>query len=255
MRKIIIAIITDLLRNWSLWIYTLFLLASCLGLFYIEGFDQKSILSILNVILFIVPTFCLVFAILYYFNSLDFISLLLAQPIKRRTIIISFMAALSIVFVGALWVGVALPLLIVTPSLTSLVVIMAGTFLTMTCVNLSLLIGVYSREKSHGLGLSLVLLFYFILIFDGLVLLIMYMFRDYPLENLALYITFLNPIDLSRIMTLMHTDVAALMGYTGAVFQKFFNAVTGTVISVSVLSLWVIIPAWATLRKFKRKNF
>jgi hypothetical protein len=37
----------------------------------------------------------------------------------------------------------------------------------------------------------------------------------------------LNPIDLGRILFLMKFDIAALMGYTGAVFQRFFGSGLG----------------------------
>lgn len=255
MLKITRSIILDLLRNWTLWVYTLFLLAASFGLLYLEGHDDKSILSILNIIMFLIPAFSLIFSIIYYFNSIDFISLLLAQPIKRRTIILSFITALSGVFVFAIVFGAGIPLMFFVPGITSLLVIAVGFYLSVIFVSLAILIGVYTREKSHGLGLSLTLWFYFIFLFDGIVLLLMFMFSEYPIEKIAIYITFLNPIDLGRIMTLMHTDAAALMGYTGAVFQKFFNATTGTVLSLAVLTFWAVVPTFIAVRKFERKSF
>lgn len=84
---------------------------------------------------------------------------------------------------------------------------------------------------------------------------ILYAFSDYPIEKVAIYLTFLNPIDLARIMTLLHTDAAALMGYTGAVFEKFFNGDTGTLIGLSVLLIWIIVPVSFTILKFQRKSF
>jgi Cu-processing system permease protein len=93
------------------------------------------------------------------------------------------------------------------------------------------------------------------MIFDGLVLTVLYAFGEYPIEKVAIYMTFLNPIDLVRIMTLLHTDAAALMGYTGAVFEKFFNEYTGTIIGIGTLLIWAIIPVLMTIRKFDRKSF
>lgn len=255
MQKITRLIIQDLLRNWSLWVYTLFLMGSCFGLFYLEGPDSKAMLSILNVILLLVPAFCLIFSIVYYFNSIDFILLLLAQPIRRSSIIISFVTALSTVFVAAVWVGAGIPLLILGPGTTALIIITAGTYLSVIFVSLSIFIGVFTREKSQGLGLSLLLWFYFIILFDGIVLLLMYAFNEYPIEKIAVYITFLNPVDLSRILTIMHTDAAALMGYTGAVFQKFFGTSAGTAVSLTLLTIWAFVPIAMSIRKFRRRSF
>jgi Cu-processing system permease protein len=64
-----------------------------------------------------------------------------------------------------------------------------------------------------------------------------------------------NPIDLSRILILLKLDISALLGYTGAVFQKFFGTGFGLVLSISVLSLWVILPLLNIYRKSRKKDF
>jgi Cu-processing system permease protein len=249
------SITRDLVRNWTLWIYVLFLSASSVGLFSIDGEGGKATLGVLNLMLLIVPAFSLIFSVIYYFNSSDFVLLLLAQPLNRNTIITSFIFSLSIVFLIAVIAGCGIPLFLFAPDLTSLFVILAGAFLSVIFVCLALLIGVNTREKSHGLGVALILWFYFALLFDGLILILLYAFNDYPIEKVAVYMTFLNPIDLARIMTLLHTDAAALMGYTGAVFEKFFNARTGTSIGLCILAAWIFFPARAAIRKFNRKSF
>lgn len=249
------SMIRDLARNWTLWLYLVFLLATSLGLFSIEGETGKATLGVLNVVLLVVPAFCLIFSVIYYFNASDFILLLLAQPLRRNTIILGFICSLSIVFLIEMLIGCGLPLLFLAPGLTSVSVVLSGAFLSVIFVSLALLIGVHTREKSHGLGLALILWFYFALLFDGLILILSYTFSDYPIEKVAIYVTFLNPIDLARIMTILHTDAAALMGYTGAVFEKFFNAQTGTLLGFGVLSLWILLSWFLTVRKFSKKSF
>ena len=64
----------------------------------------------------------------------------------------------------------------------------------------------------------------------------------------------LNPIDLSRILILLKMDVSALMGYTGAVFQDFFGTVTGTVVAVATLLVWIAAPCWLSVRSFVKKD-
>jgi len=65
----------------------------------------------------------------------------------------------------------------------------------------------------------------------------------------------LNPIDLGRILFLMKFDIAALMGYTGAVFQRFFGSSLGVIISVICLLVWIIVPFYLSSRFFKKKDF
>src|SRR5690554_7064615 len=80
-------------------------------------------------------------------------------------------------------------------------------------------------------------------------------FSDYPLDNFSLIAILMNPIDLSRVLILLKLDISALLGYTGAVFQKFFGTNFGTILSSILLILWVAIPTFFIWRIAKRKDF
>jgi Cu-processing system permease protein len=64
-----------------------------------------------------------------------------------------------------------------------------------------------------------------------------------------------NPIDLARIICLIHLDASALMGYTGAIFQQYFQSFTGSFVSLAALTFWTLAPLGSALYKFKRKDF
>jgi len=132
--------------------------------------------------------------------------------------------------------------------------IITGVLLSVIFVSIALLASVKTRDKAKGIGLAILLWFYFSIIFDGLVLFILFQFEDYPMEKPMLVLTALNPIDLSRIFILLKMDVSALMGYTGAIFKDFFGTITGTVIAVSTLILWIAVPCWFSVRSFVKKD-
>ena len=117
-----------------------------------------------------------------------------------------------------------------------------------------MLAAVKTRDKAKGIGVSILLWLYFSIIFDGLVLFILFQFADYPLERPMIGLTALNPIDLARILILLKMDVSVMMGYTGAIFKDFFGTQAGLIASFVVLLVWVIMPAWFSLRKFNRKD-
>ncbi len=127
--------------------------------------------------------------------------------------------------------------------------------LTFIFIALSFLISVKQDDKSKGLGLAILIWLVLAVVYDGFVLLIIYNFQDYPLENTMIVLTALNPIDLGRILFLMKFDIAALMGYTGAVFQRFFGSSLGMIISVICLLAWIIFPFVLSSRSFKKKDF
>lgn len=87
---------------------------------------------------------------------------------------------------------------------------------------------------------------FFAIIYDGIFLLSLISFNDYPLEQFALAASIFNPIDLSRVLILLKLDISALMGYTGAIFKQFFGSNNGMMISFAVLTAWVILPIVGT---------
>jgi Cu-processing system permease protein len=84
---------------------------------------------------------------------------------------------------------------------------------------------------------------------------IVYLLGDYPLEKPILVLSMLNPIDLARILVLLKFDISALMGYTGAVFNRFFGSNLGVLVSGGCLLLWVLIPLWRSVKLFSKKDF
>ena len=86
MLKISKYVIYDILRSKVLIAYTLFLLAISFALFGLETDSSKSIVSLLSVVLIIVPLISIIFSTTYFYNSYEFIELLVAQPLSRNTI-------------------------------------------------------------------------------------------------------------------------------------------------------------------------
>jgi Cu-processing system permease protein len=117
-----------------------------------------------------------------------------------------------------------------------------------------MLASVGTRDKARGIGKAILAWLYFSILFDGLVLFILFQFADYPLEKPMLFISMLNPIDLGRILVLLQLDVSALMGYTGAIFKDFFGSITGMSIAASVLLLWIVLPLARSLQRFHKKD-
>lgn len=247
-------IITDLIRNWILLFFTAFLLLATVGFFMLDAHPEKALLGVMNTILLVVPMVSVVFATIYYYNSQDFMGMLLALPLKRYTLLLSIFFGLSFVFCSAVILGTGIPLWIMHGGIQSLLIVVVGALLAIVFVAFALLGSVLSNDKARGMGIALMLWAYFVLLFDGLVLFLMYYFSDYPIEKWMLSITFLNPVDLSRIVVLMQTEASALMGASGAVFENFFSEQNGSILALGVVLVWAIIPLLLSIRIFNRKN-
>src|SRR5690606_2918756 len=106
-----------------------------------------------------------------------------------------------------------------------------------------------------GFGVAILLWLLAAIVYDGIFLAFLAVFQDYPLETPAIIISFLNPIDLMRIMVLLKLESAALMGYTGAVFNKFFGSSYGSFIAFGILVFWVCLPISGFVLKVNKKDF
>lgn len=131
----------------------------------------------------------------------------------------------------------------------------SGVALTFVFGGLALLIGVRVDDRLRGVALALAAWLLLTVVYDGLVLMVATTFADYPLERPMLLLTLFNPVDLARTLIVMQSDMAALMGYTGAVMNRFLGSLLGTAIAVAGLVIWILIPAWAGRRAFERRDF
>ncbi|MEJ8844992.1 ABC transporter permease subunit [Lacibacter sp. H375] len=254
MRTIVKHVLLDLIRNRIIMAYTFFLLAMSFGIFNMDENATKGIMSLMNLVLIFIPLVSIIFSTIYVYNSSEFIELLVAQPLKRKSLWLSIYAGLSSSLVLAFLVGVGIPVLIYDGTSTGYILLLSGVFQTLIFTGIALLASVVTRDKAKGIGVSVLLWFFFTLIYDAIVLMLLFRFSDYPLEKPMIALSMLNPVDLSRILILLKLDISALMGYTGAVFSDFFGSASGMLLSALVLLVWAIVPVWLSMKKFQRKD-
>jgi Cu-processing system permease protein len=254
MKKIIKYVMTDILQNRIVLVYTIFLLITSFSVFSLEDNNNKGLLSLLNVTLLIVPLVSIIFSAIYIYNSAEFMELLVSQPLKRKTIWLSLYTGLAASLSISFFIGVGIAILLFQPNKIGLIMLGTGILLTSAFVAVAMLAVVKTRDKAKGIGVAILLWLYFSILFDGLVLFMLFQFADYPLEKAMIVVTAFNPIDLSRILILLQLDVSAMMGYTGAIFKDFFGTAIGVTVSVLVLLLWSALPVWLSTRRFIRKD-
>lgn len=254
MNRIIKIIFLEILKNKIILAYTLILAILSWSSFGLEDNSAKGLLTILNIILFTVPLVSILFATIYLYNSTEFIELLLSQPIKRKKIWLSLFFGLSLAMVLAFFIGAGIPLLLNAPDSVGIMMLVIGCLITLVFVALAFLSSILTRDKAKGIGIAIMGWLYFALLFDGIILYLLFQFSDYPIEKAMIVVTAFSPIDLARIQILLHLDVSAMMGYTGAIFKDFFGTSLGLLLSFSLLCLWIIIPFFISLIKFKNKD-
>lgn len=251
----------DLIRGRWIIGYGLIYLFLTDALFRFGGGGTKALLSIGNVMLLFVPLVSMVYGVLFLYQSREFIELMLAQPLKRSSLFWGLFGGITMPLSAAFMVGTGLPLvysgLLSGGNTGSAVMILGlGWALTVLFTGIGFIFALfYYNDKVKGLGLALVSWLFLAVLYDGVILLVVSMFGDYPLEKIVLGLSLINPIDLARIVTMLNFEVSALMGYTGAVFSRFFGSGLGMGVASACLLLWIGLPIWRGNRLFLKKDF
>jgi Cu-processing system permease protein len=249
----------DLARSRWLGAYAGFFACGAWALFRFSDTEQQALLSLVNVALFVVPLASVVFGSIYLYGSREFIELMLAQPVARKHLFAGLYLGLVASMAGAVGIGLGVPLLVfartadsIVPSLTLVVMTVA---LSCAFTGLAAIIACRIEDRVRGLALALGVWVLLAVVWDAMVLLLATQFADYPIERGMLVAMVANPIDLARLLLLFQFDVAALLGYTGAVFQRFLGAGPGSLIAAAALAAWAVVPAAIGRRLFHSKDF
>ena len=250
----------DLMRSrWS-YVYFAFYLALGFVLLFLNNDVNKAVITLMNIIIVLTPLIATVFGVMYYYNSREFTELLLAQPIKRNTIFMGQYLGISVSLTLSLVLGLGIPFLLYGLFLSAAVfdfalLLLVGSLLNFIFVALAFNIALSNENKIKGFGYAILLWLFLAVIYDGVFLISLVVFNEYPLDRLALFATMFNPIDLSRILILLKLDISALLGYTGAVFKTFFGTGLGFLLSLTIMFLWVFLPVLRMRLKLKKKDF
>ncbi|MEL4456207.1 ABC transporter permease [Lutimonas vermicola] len=250
----------DLMRSrWS-YVYFAFYMALGFVLLFLNNDMNKAVITLMNIIIVLTPLIGTIFGVMYYYNSKEFTELLLAQPIRRSTIFTGQYLGISISLTLSLILGLGIPFLLYGLFMSSAIfeftlLLVVGTLLNFIFVALAFNIALSNENRIKGFGYAILMWLFLAVIYDGIFLISLVVFNEYPLDKFALFATMFNPIDLSRILILLKLDISALLGYTGAVFKKFFGTDLGFFLSLAVMSLWVVFPVWRIRTKLKKKDF
>lgn len=254
MTRILKYVMLDIIKSKLVVVYTILLALLSWSLFSLEDNAAKAVLSLTNVVLLVVPLVTVIFSSIYMYNAAEFIELLASQPLTRGSIWIGFFLGLSSALVVALLLGMGLPLLLFADLSMAAVLLTTGVMMSLIFVSLGLWVAVITKDKARGISAAIFVWLFFTVIFDGLMLLLLFQFSDYPIEKTMIGLTAFSPVDLCRILILLQLDVSALMGFTGALFKDFFGSVKGQWLSFALLTLWVLIPFYFSTKKFRFKD-
>jgi Cu-processing system permease protein len=250
----------NLLRSWWLVIYFVFFLVASSSLLMFATNYEKAIVSMMSVTLGIVPLISILFGVMYYYSSREFVELLLSQPLKRAHVFLGQLFSVIFSLSSCFFLGVLIPFafygIFVSDALESFILLMLmGTLLTSVFVIFAYYISIKTENRIKGFGFAILIWLYFAVIYDGLMLLVFIVFEDYPLEKVSVAMLLLNPLDISRVIILLKLEISSLMGFTGAVFKDFFGSALGIAVCFLSFLFWIGLPMAGFIHSLKKKDF
>ncbi len=251
-------VVRDLVRSRWLLAYALFFLSASALLLRFSDTPAKGLISLSSVVLLIVPLANVVFGAMYLYSAREFVELLLSQPVRRRDLFAGLVLGLVVPVAGASVAGLMIPLSASradgTVLVTGLLIAACAAALSAIFTAIAAVLAFAIEDRVRGLAAAIGVWLALAVIYDAVVLLLAARYGDYPLERPMLAAMLANPIDLSRLLLLVRLDGAAMLGYTGAVFQRFFGG-AGLLVAAAAVALWIAGPALAGARLFQRKDF
>ncbi len=254
MRSIVRTIFLDNIKSKVVIIYFVMLALMAWTSLLLEDSEGKGTLTMLNIILFVVPLMSLLYGTIYLYNSRDFMVLLLSQPLKRGQIWHSLYGGVAGSLVIAFLLGAGIPVVLYTEAGTAFVMIMTGVAITLIFVALAFLTTILSSDKTRGIGAAILLWLFFTMIYDAVMMYVIMIFSDYPIEKPMAALLMLNPLDLARFQVILKTEASAMMGYSGAMFRQFLGEAAGIAVSAVLLLGWIVLPYFLSLRIFRKKD-
>lgn len=248
----------NIFRNKWVFGYSLFYLVLTELLYQLSADSVKVFVSLMNVMLIAIPLVSIIYGTQFIYNSREFLQVLLSQPIDRKRIFFSSYLATIIAIGGSFLLGTGIPLIVheLNHQLQfAIYLLFSGFLLSSVFLSLAFFVAYKFDDKAKGLLVSLILWFSMSILYDGVLLIALHLLKDFPLEYPAMFFSLLNPNDLSRMFLTLNLEIAAIMGYTGAIYRDFFGTLSGAIISFFVLLIWVLIPLFLSWRVFKQKDF
>ncbi len=213
-----------------------------------QGFTRTSA-SLLNLVLYIVPLVALVMGTLSFTSEKSASELLFAQPVTRSEIWFGkllglFASMLTATLIGFGLGGVVIALRAGTDDVLRYPLFVGfALLLALVFLSLSALVAALCQRKNRAFGVVMFLWFFFVLFYDLLVIGGTFLFKEHTANQLIFASLFGNPVDMTRVASLIVLNGKEIFGVAGAALMKFFGGEIASILLLVVgMVAWIVVP-------------
>lgn len=227
------------------------------------GFQDfvRTAVSVVNLSGFLVPLFALLLGVFSFLAHREHLELLVTQPISRAQVIVGKYLGLLATVLGATILGLGLPGIVISfavgleGALEYALVSLLALLLSVVFTGVAVLIAVVCNRQQIALGVSVGVWIFFEVVYSLLMLGTTLYFSRATLRVLLLAGLLGNPVDLSRVLSLLVVGGPEFFGPAGATLIKMTGSpAMAILIGLAALALWVVVPLLISIRVFSRQN-
>lgn len=205
--------------------------------------------SLLNLVLYLVPLMALVMGTLSFAGDRGTAELLFSQPVSRTDVMLGKILGLFLSLSSAMSAGFLLAggVIFAGTGSSGVGAFLAFAFLTlllsMVFLGIAALATILSGRRPRSFGIAILLWFFFVLLYDLLVLGAASQLKGQT-ATVALFLSlFGNPVDLVRVASLILLDNVTIFGAAGAALVRFLGgAAWSMVVLLGALAAWIAVP-------------
>lgn len=259
----------DALRSRLIWVFSGVFAVLALGLSYfglvgagyaeVTGFAKTSA-SLLNLVLILFPLVALFLGTSSMTSERGALELLLSQPVTRSEVMVGKFLGLACTLVASTLVGFGAAGLVIGARTGGADV---GRYLALTglsCalevafLSIAMLIAALTAHRVRALGAAVAVWFVTVILYDLLVVGGAVLIGAKQLSAALVFMLFLNPVDLVRVIGIISLDSVTAFGATGASLVRMLGLAGAVVALLAALVAWMVVPLALALRRFERAD-
>jgi Cu-processing system permease protein len=244
---------------------SLTLAVSYFGLTVVEytGFQEfdRTAVSLLNLVLYVVPLATMLMAVQSFRAEGGATDQLFTEPVTKGEIVLGKLIGLSLAHILATVVGFGLTGILIgievgDTGFQSYLVLVGFTILVgLVFLSLSAWLAILSGRRARAYAVVLVTWFFLVLLFDLLVIGLSFILPETWANRVAFVGVFLNPVDATRVATMLAISGKELFGPAGAQLVRGLGGVPQAVALLCLtLAAWVGLPAVAAALTLDRQD-
>ncbi len=228
-----------------------------------SGFQDfvRTAVSLINLSGFLVPLFALLLGVFSFLAHREHLELMVTQPISRASVLLGKYLGLVLTMIGAVVLGLGLPGIVISlmvgteGAVEYAAVVALSILLGVIFTGLAVLISLLADRRQIAMGVSVGVWLFFELLYGLLMLGTTLYFSRATLKVLLLAGLLGNPVDLTRVLSLLAAGGAEFFGPAGATLVKTTgSAAVAGAIGLAALLVWIVAPVLASIRLFARQN-